>query len=1033
MKGRWLISVWAISAIGLWGLGARAQDVVISEFMASNDQSIKDEDGFSADWLELYNMGTEPANLDGWYLTDNVTLKTKWRIPAITLDPGQFKIIFCSKKDRVDPAGPLHTNFKLGASGQYLGLIRPDGVTAACEYAPTFPPQQTDVSYGMAFTGVTHKLISAGAPAKAIVPTNGNYGTAWVTENFNDASWRSGTTGIGYERSTGYESLIGLDVGAAMYNAAGTAYIRIPFTADGSETTGRLTLSMKYDDGFVAYLNGTRVASASAPDLLAFDSTATANHDDSLALQYEDFDISSFAGKIHAGTNVLAIQGMNVTLGSSDFLIMPELTSSTGGSITPTSLRYFTVPTPGAPNGTSASDQGPVIVDVGHSPLQPSAGEAVTISARVTPSASALGAVTLNYRINYGAIAQTAMLDDGLHGDGDAGDGVFGAVIPGTAFAAGQMIRYYVTAMDAGSRISRYPYFANQTDSPEYLGTVAASPTVTSLLPIFYWFVEDPDAAGTDTGTYCSIYFGGRFYDHVHVRLRGQTSASWPKKHYKFDMNHGFDFVYDPAQAAVTEFNVQSTFSDKSNIRSILAWETYANAGAPGCITWPIRVQQNGAFHSVATFLEQPNGTMLTRNGLDADGALYKMYNEGTDAVNNVEKKTRQTEDNSDLQAFVNGIQLTGPALTNYLFDNVNLPEAINYVAATSIMHDNDHAGKNYYLYRDTDGSGEWSYLPWDKDLTFGRNFVPWDGGVLSDTIWADVDPYGHPFFGDSSHPKVDGPWNRPIDALFREPTVRSMYLRRLRTLMDDLLQAPGTAASSLKFEARISALQTQMSTDAALDRLAWGNPYGASQPMATAIAILKGSYLTPRRKHLFVTHSTGGDGLIPPSQAATPDIRFGASNAVPASGNQEEEYLQIVNAGESAADISGWTLSGDISHTFAPGTVIAAHGSLYVSPDVSAFRRRATSPRGGEGRFVQGNYHGHLSSAAASVELRTDAGTLVADAKPTADDVARALRIAGGVDASADGFGHYDSDLSGQVELMDAVRAVRRVAGFDL
>lgn len=1009
---------------------AHAQTVLISEFMASNDKTLPDEDNAYSDWLELYNPGDLPVNLDGWYLTNVATNKTKWRIPAITLPSKGFKVIFCSKKNRTDPLAPLHTNFKLTAAGDYIGLIKPDGATVVSEFAPLYPPQQTDVSYGMAFSGPGTTLLAPGAPAKAIVPKDATLGSAWIQPSFNDSAWRSGTTGIGYERASGYESLIGLDVGTEMYNITPTVYIRIPFDIPSPAAIDKLTLRMKYDDGFVAWLNGTLVASANAPDTLSYNSPAAQNHDDSLSLVYQDFDITAAKSALKPGTNLLAIQGLNVNTGSSDLLFMPEIIATTGNGVNPGIIRYFTTPTPGAPNGTGTADQGPIVGQIAFTPAEPGPGQSITVTARVAPQFNPLSSVTLAYRVNYGSLVTLPMFDDGAHGDGAAEDGYYGATIPSSAFSAGQMVRWYVTATDSAAKTGRYPLFANAEASPEFLGTVVRD-TVTSQLPVLWWFVENPGAAETDTGTHSSIYYNGVFYDNVHTRLRGQTSAYWPKKHFKFDMNGGFNFVYDAAKPSVTEFNLQSTFSDKSYIRSILAWETYAAAGVPGCDNFPIRVQQNGAFYSVGSILEQPSAEMLTRNGLDADGALYKMYSDASN-IDGVEKKTRQTEDNSDLLAFIAGLPSTGTALTTFLFDNLNVPEAINYVAATCIMHDNDHVGKNYYLYRNTDGTGEWSILPWDKDLTFGRNYVPWDGGVLADVIWAATDPYSHPFFGDASHPKVDGPWNRVIDAILREPTIRAMYLRRLRTLMDDQLQAPGTPAAALKFEARIDALYAKMAADVLLDRAKWGNPYGLDQDFPTAIGILRTQYLAPRRVHLYSTHSAV-DGLIPPAQTTVPKIVFGPMETEPASGNQDEEYLTLQNTGTSAADISGWTLSQDITFTFAPGTVIPAGGKVYVSPRVSLFRKRAVAPKGGEGLFVVGDYHGHLKAVDGSVALHTSVGALVAQTGFTMHDVSSALSIAGGATAS-DGASleRLNTVAGGGVNLLDAAAILRKVTGLD-
>lgn len=112
-------------------------DIRINEFMASNQTTLADEDG--AYWLELYNAGVDPVDLTGWYLTDNALQKNKWQMPAVTLNPGGYLVIFASGKNRSVVGNPLHTNFSLSAAGEYLGLIKPDGTTVIDEYAPTFP------------------------------------------------------------------------------------------------------------------------------------------------------------------------------------------------------------------------------------------------------------------------------------------------------------------------------------------------------------------------------------------------------------------------------------------------------------------------------------------------------------------------------------------------------------------------------------------------------------------------------------------------------------------------------------------------------------------------------------------------------------------------------------------------------------------------------------------------------------------------------------------------------------------------------
>jgi len=116
-----------------------AADVVISEFLASNISGITDEDGQNSDWIELTNVSGSPVDLSGWFLTDRANSSDRWEIPNVILTPGEELVIFASGKDRSDPAGELHTDFKLSASGEYLGLIRADGVTIESSFSPEYP------------------------------------------------------------------------------------------------------------------------------------------------------------------------------------------------------------------------------------------------------------------------------------------------------------------------------------------------------------------------------------------------------------------------------------------------------------------------------------------------------------------------------------------------------------------------------------------------------------------------------------------------------------------------------------------------------------------------------------------------------------------------------------------------------------------------------------------------------------------------------------------------------------------------------
>ena len=101
--------------------------VSISEINPRNVTGLRDADGECCDWIELHNTGAQAVSLDGWYLSDDPENPARWRIPAVTLAPGEYKIIFASGKDRT--GGELHTDFAVSA-GESVTLMTPVGILA---------------------------------------------------------------------------------------------------------------------------------------------------------------------------------------------------------------------------------------------------------------------------------------------------------------------------------------------------------------------------------------------------------------------------------------------------------------------------------------------------------------------------------------------------------------------------------------------------------------------------------------------------------------------------------------------------------------------------------------------------------------------------------------------------------------------------------------------------------------------------------------------------------------------------------------
>ncbi|MBN2611224.1 MAG: CotH kinase family protein [Bacteroidales bacterium] len=148
MKLRTLVFILLIFVGSVYNTNGQ-DSILISEFMALNNNTLQDEDGNFEDWIEINNAGSVEVNLAGWSLTDEATIYTKWLFPDITLAPGEYLIVFASGKDRKVEKNKLHTNFKLSGSGEFLGLGKPGSNLFISSFVPSFPVQYPDVSYGM--------------------------------------------------------------------------------------------------------------------------------------------------------------------------------------------------------------------------------------------------------------------------------------------------------------------------------------------------------------------------------------------------------------------------------------------------------------------------------------------------------------------------------------------------------------------------------------------------------------------------------------------------------------------------------------------------------------------------------------------------------------------------------------------------------------------------------------------------------------------------------------------------------------------
>lgn len=131
--------------------------------MAENKGGFRDENGDSSDWIEIFNPTSAGIDVTGWFLSDDNANLAKWPIPAhAPLPPGGRLLVFASDKDRRNPLGEFHTNFKLSKGGESLYLSRNVGqVVVEVDQHINFGAQRTNASAGWGLnqdTGLVSKL-----------------------------------------------------------------------------------------------------------------------------------------------------------------------------------------------------------------------------------------------------------------------------------------------------------------------------------------------------------------------------------------------------------------------------------------------------------------------------------------------------------------------------------------------------------------------------------------------------------------------------------------------------------------------------------------------------------------------------------------------------------------------------------------------------------------------------------------------------------------------------------------------------------
>ncbi len=127
------------------------EHLYINEFMANNDDAVAGPYNDYPDWIELYNGGTEPIDLSGMYLSDDLANPDVWQFPSgTTITAGGFLVIWA---DNLPDRGGLHASFSLSTISEAVCLFASDAATLidSIDYTEQF----NDISYGRVSDGAS--------------------------------------------------------------------------------------------------------------------------------------------------------------------------------------------------------------------------------------------------------------------------------------------------------------------------------------------------------------------------------------------------------------------------------------------------------------------------------------------------------------------------------------------------------------------------------------------------------------------------------------------------------------------------------------------------------------------------------------------------------------------------------------------------------------------------------------------------------------------------------------------------------------
>lgn len=972
--------------------------IVINEVCSHNTSDTTDEENKYEDWIELYNSGAAPVNLNGYRIADQTPDPSVWNLPDITLDPGSHFVLFASEKNRKVKIHHWETAVKETDTWKYT--------------APANDP-----------------------------PAN------WKQTGFNDATWMSGTGMIGYGD--------GDDV-TILPNGTIAVFMRKAFAVADTSKLLQAILHIDYDDAFVAYLNGVEVARANIKNITPSRWDQAEAEREALVYKggkYEKYTIQKemLKNTLVNGVNILAVQCHNQSIvGTKEDMTIRTFLSfgmkDSGSQFSPTPS-WFNEPLQAFHTNFKLSNSGSeklrlispaaTLIDMITIPEMrannsygryPDGSSAWNVYINPTPgfinpsgySGYCNDTITFSVEGGFYPSSQTLTLGGAseIHYTLDGTDPTYSSPL------------YTAPLTISSTTVVKAACFSNTLAAPGvYTKTYFINENID--LPVFSISVNPDDFFNPQTGIYVlgpdadssnMPNYGANFWFDwerpVHIeffdkqkykcfevdadaRIFGNYSRWLPMKSLAIIMSNKYDapeinyqlFPYKN----ITTFksfvlrNSGGDFNTTHFLDGLIQMRAFGKTALDIQAYRPSVVFINGQYWGIHNIREKLNENYVEANsGVDAD------------KVDLLDSWAKQIEgDNNIYYLWWNAVNnnMSIPSNFNMIADSFDLDNMIDYFATEIYISNWDWPVNNIKAWRPQTGSRKYRYILWDTDLSLGL-FNLQDAslnqlGRVKNSVNLDMGPHAEIFFSLTKNIAFRNRFiNRSADLMntIFTPADFSQLLYRLRdSIANEMprhLARWGTTETYWNgqingridfINARPAAARSQMVSEFNLvkqvdvtlnvmpagagiikmntiypDTYPWTGVYFDGVPV-TITAIPNPGYtfsewkapvlipsgnpnksitLNVNLNETFTAYFTGA--------AAPLDLKISEINYHSEPAKESGDWFEILNNGTSPVDISNWTFSdfNDYNkYVFPSNTVIPAQGRLVVCNDPVKFK----------------------------------------------------------------------------------------------